>query len=147
MDEARRNGRKVVAHLHGGPALKVCIEAGVHSVEHGLLYTEDDVKLVAGSDTWLVFTTGVFQVATESPDTPEHYRAKSLAAQASSLKVRRWAKQYGVKIAVGTDTNHGRMDMEAAALVEAGWTPLEAIQVCTLKGAELCGLADRIGSL
>ena len=147
VDEARRNGRKVVAHLHGGPALKACIEAGVHSVEHGILYTEEDVKLVAGSETWLVFTTGVGQAAMENPDTPPHFVAKASAAQAKSLDVRKWAKQYGVKIAVGTDTNHGRMDVEAKALVEAGWTPMEAIQVCTIKGAELCGLDDQLGTL
>lgn len=147
VDEARRNGRKVVAHLHGGPALKVCIEAGVHSVEHGILYTEEDVKLVAGSPTWLVFTTGVGMVAMESPDTPAHFKAKSSAAHANSLKVRKWAKQYGVKVAVGTDTNHGRMDTEAKGLIEAGWSPMEAIQACTIKGAELCGLGDRTGTL
>lgn len=147
VDEARRNGRKVVAHLHGGPALKVCIEAGVHSVEHGILYTEEDVKLVANSPTWLVFTTGVGMVAMESPDTPAHFKAKAAAAHANGLKVRRWAKQYGVKVAVGTDTNHGRMDTEAKALIEAGWSPMEAIQACTIKGAELCGLGDRTGTL
>jgi len=147
VDEARRNGRKVAAHLHGGPALKVCIDAGVHSVEHGILYSEEDVKLVADSDTWLVFTTGVGQAAMESPDTPPHFVAKASAAQAKSLNVRKWAKQYGAKIAVGTDTYHGRMDVEAKALVEAGWTPMEALQVCTIKGAELCGLDGQLGTL
>lgn len=147
VDEARRNGRKVVAHLHGGPALKVCIEAGVHSVEHGILYTEEDVKLVANSPTWLVFTTGVGMVAMESPDTPAHFKAKAAASHANGLKVRKWAKQYGVKVAVGTDTNHGRMDTEAKALIEAGWSPMEAIQACTIKGAELCGLGDKTGTL
>lgn len=147
VDEARRNGRKVAAHLHGGPALKVCIEAGVHSVEHGILYTEDDVKLVAGSPTWLVLTTGVGMVAMQNPDTPAYYKAKASAAHAQGLKARKWAKQYGVKVAVGTDTNHGRMDVEAKALMEAGWSAMEAIQACTIKGAEVCGLVDKIGTI
>lgn len=147
VDEARRNGRKVVAHLHGGPALKTCLEAGVHSVEHGILYTEDDVKMVAAAETWLVFTTGVGLVAMNDPTTPEHYKKKSSAAHANGLKVRKWAKQYGVRVAVGTDTNHGRMDVEAQSLVEAGWTPMEAIQTCTASGAALCGLGDKTGTL
>ena len=147
VDEARRNGRNVVAHLHGGPALKVCVEAGVHSVEHGTLFTEEDVKLVAGSPTWLVFTTGFAMCALESPDAPPHYKEKARAGLANGLKVRKWAKQYGVKVAVGTDTNHGRMDAEAVALMEAGWTPMEAIQACTIKGAELCGLGDKTGTI
>lgn len=147
VDEARRNGRKVVAHLHGGPALKVCIDAGVHSVEHGILYTEEDVKLVANSPTWLVFTSGVGMVAMESPDAPAHFKAKASAAHANGLRVRKWAKQYGVKVAVGTDTNHGRMDTEAKALMEAGWTAMEALQACTIKGAEVCGLSDKTGTI
>lgn len=105
------------------------------------------MKLVANSSTWLVFTVGVGLVAMQSPDTPAHFKAKSGAAHANGLKVRKWAKQYGVKVAVGTDTNHGRMDTEAKALMEAGWTAMEAIQACTIKGAELCGLGDRTGSI
>ena len=147
VDEARRNGSRVVAHLHGGPALKTCVEAGVHSVEHGILYTEDDVKLLAGSPTWLVFTVGVGIAAMESPEVPQHFKKKAADAQANGAKVQKWAKKYGVKVAVGTDTYHGRMDVEAKALVEAGWTPMEALQVCTIKGAELCGLADKTGTI
>lgn len=86
-------------------------------------------------------------VAMERPDTLAHFKAKASASHANSLKVRKWAKQYGVKVAVGTDTNHGRMDTEAKALMEAGWTTMEAIQVYTIKGAELCGLCDKIGTI
>ncbi len=32
-------------------------------------------------------------------------------------------------------------------LVDAGFTPLEALRICTLNGATYLGLADRIGSL
>lgn len=43
----RRNERNVAAHIHGGTALKACLEAGVPSVEHGMLCTEENVTLVA----------------------------------------------------------------------------------------------------
>jgi imidazolonepropionase-like amidohydrolase len=36
---------------------------------------------------------------------------------------------------------------ESELLVEAGFTPLEAIRIATLNGATYLGLADRIGSI
>ncbi|MFT8246635.1 amidohydrolase family protein [Roseomonas sp. BN140053] len=147
IDEARRNGRKVAAHLHGGPGLKPAVAAGVHTVEHGILFTEEDVKLVAESGTWLITTVGVGEVAELDPATPPHYREKASRSNANGLQVRKWAKQYGVKVAVGNDTNHCRMDMEARALVEAGWSPMEALQALTIRGAEVCGMAERTGTL
>lgn len=147
MDEAHRAGRPVCAHIHGGPGLKVAVDAGVDTVEHGALLNEDDVEYLAKHDVWLVSTEGVGQVAANLPDTPEHYKRKAKAGHAHTLQVRRWAKSYGVKVAVGTDTNHARMDMEMQALLDAGWTPLEAIQALTLRGAELLGKQDELGTL
>ncbi len=147
VDEARRNGRKVAAHLHGGPGLKAAVEAGVHTVEHGILFTEEDVKLIAKAGTWLITTVGVGEVAESDPSTPAFYKEKATRANKNSLQVRKWAKQYGVKVAVGNDTNHCRMDTEARALIDAGWTPMEALQALTIRGAEVCGLADQVGTL
>jgi imidazolonepropionase-like amidohydrolase len=50
-------------------------------------------------------------------------------------------------VAVGNDTNHCRMDTEARALIEAGWSPMEALQALTVRGAEVCGLEDKVGTL
>jgi imidazolonepropionase-like amidohydrolase len=147
IDEARRNGRTVAAHLHGGTGLRVAVEAGVHTVEHGTLLTEEDVKLLAERGTWLITTVGVGEVAASDPATPAFYKEKTSRAHAQGLQVRKWAKQYGVPVAVGNDTNHGRMDTEARALIEAGWTPMEALQALTIRGAEVCGLAEEIGTL
>jgi imidazolonepropionase-like amidohydrolase len=147
IEEARRNGRKVAAHLHGGPGLKVAVAAGVHTVEHGKLFTEEDVKTVANSDTWLITTVGVGEVAANDPSAPAFYREKAARASANGLKVRKWAKEYGAKVAVGNDTNHCCMDTEARALIEAGWSPMEALQALTIRGAEVCGLEDKVGTL
>ena len=40
--------KKVMCHAHGGPALKAAIDAGVHSVDHGLLLGRH--ARVAGAD-------------------------------------------------------------------------------------------------
>jgi imidazolonepropionase-like amidohydrolase len=90
---------------------------------------------------------GVGEAALQDPSAPAFYKEKAARASANGLKVRKWAKQYGVKVAVGNDTNHCRMDMEAEALIEAGWSPMEALQALTIRGAEVCGLEDRVGTL
>jgi enamidase len=65
----------------------------------------------------------------------------------------RFARAGGLLVA-GTDpTGYGGVipgfsnQRQVELLVEAGFTPLEAIRVCTLNGATFLGKADRIGSL
>jgi imidazolonepropionase-like amidohydrolase len=65
----------------------------------------------------------------------------------------RFARAGGLLLA-GTDpTGYGGVipgysdQREVELLVEAGFTPLEAIKICTLNGATYLGRADRIGSL
>jgi imidazolonepropionase-like amidohydrolase len=55
-----------------------------------------------------------------------------------------------VKVAFGTDASvarHGTNAREFSLLVEAGFTPLEAIQAATVAAADHLGLAREIGSL
>jgi len=60
----------------------------------------------------------------------------------------------GGLLLVGTDPTGGggvipgfANHRELELLVEAGFTPLEAIRIATLNGATYLGLADRIGSI
>jgi imidazolonepropionase-like amidohydrolase len=63
----------------------------------------------------------------------------------------RIAKEYGVRLAVGTDyisrEQHGKNLEEIALMREAGLTPAEALLSATAGGAELCGVADDYGSI
>lgn len=147
IDEAHRAGRKVAAHIHGGPAAKICIEAGVDSLEHGARLTDEESHLLAESNTYLVSTGGLSMVALASDNIPDFYREKLEIARKSRALAMSRAYKYGTKIACGNDTNHGRMDLEMKALVEYGMTPLEAIRCGTRNGADLCGLLDVTGTL
>ena len=147
IDEAHRAGRKIAAHVHGGPAARICIEAGCDSIEHGLMLTSEEIKLLANSQTFLVSTAGLSVILLADETAPEFYREKSKDAYERSLNLLRQAKALGVRVACGNDTNHARMDLEIKALVDAGYTPLEAITVATRNGAELCGRLDEIGTL
>ena len=61
------------------------------------------------------------------------------------------ARDAGVRIATGCDwgdrRQHGRNLEEIALLHEAGMPVEEALLAATVSGAELCGVADRYGSV
>ncbi len=83
-------------------------------------------------------------------DTASVFRTLFTKDEAMEL---RFARAGGLLIA-GTDpTGYGGVipgysdQRELELLVEAGFTPLEAIRICTLNGATYLGRADRIGSI
>ena len=49
----------------------------------------------------------------------------------------------GARIAVGTDSMHGRLAFDVAKLVEWGASARDALSAATVGGAEACGLTDR----
>ena len=55
--------------------------------------------------------------------------------------------QHHLKIAYGLDDDPDFIDAEFAALVRGGMKPTEALQAATVRGAELLGLSDQIGSI
>jgi imidazolonepropionase-like amidohydrolase len=62
------------------------------------------------------------------------------------------AAKLGVKIVAGSDTGYGpnsiaRVSREVAVLVDAGLTPLQALQAATITNAEMLRLEQRIGAI
>lgn len=147
IDEAHRAGRKVSAHIHGGSALRAAVEASVDSIEHGGMLKDDDLQLMAEKGTYLVSTAGLAEVILADPDVPKFYHKKVKDSVERRIKIISKAREFGVKIAVGNDTNHAHMDMELKALTESGFTNMEAIVAATKNGADLCGILDQVGTL
>ncbi len=147
IDEAHRRGRKVAAHGHGGPGVAAAVRAGVDSIEHGLFLTMDDVALMVEHGTFLVVTAGSFYVIRESPHVPQFQKDKVGGAISDHRALLAQTVGSGLKVAVGTDENHGKLWFEINLLNEVGYEPLAAIAAATSSAAELLGLADRIGTL
>jgi imidazolonepropionase-like amidohydrolase len=147
IGEAHRAGRPIAAHAHGGPGVTVAVQNGVDTIEHGVLLTEEQVELIAGSDTILVSTEAVARAVAEMPGIPDHYRKKITSTIAASGQMLGWARKAGVTVAVGCDTAHARMDVEMAALVDAGWSPVQAITSLTLNGAKVIRRESDLGSV
>lgn len=150
VEEAERAGKYAAAHAHGGPGLRMAVEEGVRSIEHGALATDDDVALMIDRKAWLVCTfsvlfhpTGIEQGDAEDP--------------AIMDKVR-WARQVvnerfpdilrsGVCFAVGTDSMHGLMWYEVETLVRLGVAPKDVLLAATRWGAEACRVEREVGTI
>ena len=152
--EAGRKRKGVSAHAYGGPGLTNAVEAGVRSIEHGGFLTEEQAALMAQRGCYLVPTLSAMRDcltwAQEGSLTPTQCR-KILDLDLDLGACVRVAKEYGVPLASGTDyisrTQHGRNLEELTLMRESGLTPEETLLVATRGGAELCGVADRLGRL
>lgn len=154
ISEAHRNQLPIAGHIHGGPVTPLAVNAGLDTLEHGGFLTEEDLDLLAEKKTWLVITQALAVAKLEKfkgeggKGVPRSYIEKIEKALHSKGQVVRMAREKGVPVAIGNDTNHGRWDMEIERLIEpGGFTPLEALQAATLNGASLCGIAHQTGSL
>ena len=56
VEEAERAGKYAAAHAHGGVGLRIAVEEGVATIEHGALATDEDVALMIDRRAWLICT-------------------------------------------------------------------------------------------
>lgn len=147
VDEAHREGKRAAAHGYGGPAVLHAVEAGLDSLEHAAMCSPTELEAMASKGTYLVCTYGVMEHVVATPGIPEFFREKGKQVLARYVETLSKARTIGVKVAVGGDTYHADPGAELAALVKAGFTPMEALQAATRNGAELCGLLGQVGTL
>src|SRR5204863_19585 len=143
LDEPHALARRVMCQAVGGPGLRLAIEAGVDSIEHGCYLDEDPelIPMMAERGIFLVPTLTVYEYHRESA-TP-HVRERARALRAHHLESVRHALAAGVKVVAGTDAGgHGHPNnaLELEHLIAAGMTPMQALQAATRLAAECLGL-------
>lgn len=149
VEEAQfRNGVKVMAHAQGLEGIKNCVEAGIHSIEHGIYLDDEVIEQMKAKGTYLVPTllapVSVIEFADElgisavglqkSKEVMDDHRASFTKAY-----------EAGVNIAMGTDAGvfkHGTNLRELELMVESGATPMDAIVISTKNAAECMGIED-----
>ena len=150
VDEAQAQGKLTMCHALGGPGLRMCIEAGVGSVEHGCYLADDPdlLKMMADSNTFFTPTFEVYEF--HSAISAPHVRARSEALFHTHQESLHRAVTAGTKITAGTDAGgfvHGDNAREIELMVERGLTPMQAIQTATGWAAECIGLVKEIGTV
>ena len=154
-DEAHRWGKKVAAHAYSAASVSACVMAGVDSIEHGAMIDEPTIALMAERGAALVPTMTAFNNYL-LPGAEERFPAYRLARGRPMAQLQRGNFQkyleYGLKIATGSDGPRpgslpGSSALEMQLLVDAGMTPMQAIQAATKNAAEVLDLGNDIGTV
>jgi imidazolonepropionase-like amidohydrolase len=106
VEEAQGRGTYAMAHVYTDEGVRRCLLAGVRSIEHANFVSEETVVMMAQSRVYLDLTfISLVQRIESAPETglPESIVENLRATVAKGRQVYRWAKRYGVPIALGTD--------------------------------------------
>jgi imidazolonepropionase-like amidohydrolase len=155
VEVAHRMGRQVTAHAHGADGINAFLRAGGDSIEHGTYLDAESIRLMRQSGAWLVPTLLAGDYVARMASGPDNFftpaqTAKALEAGPRMLAMAGRAHDGGVRIAFGTDSGvsaHGDNAQEFALLVQAGLTPLEAIQAATVGAAEHLRISNEAGRI
>jgi imidazolonepropionase-like amidohydrolase len=150
--EAHKLGVPVAAHAIGREGIRNCLKAGVDTIEHGQQLTPDLADELAAYGGSLIPTLFVYSQIAEKSAIPEYARAKARALLPEHEGAVEAARTAGVPIGAGSDagsplTPHGSLIEELLALVNAGFTPLEALRCATDEAAQILSLGDEVGSI
>ncbi len=147
-------GMTTAAHAHGDEGMRRAVLAGINSIEHGTLMSEETMDLMKQKGTYYVPTISAGRFVAEKAKIPGYYPAmvvpKALAIGPQIEKTFAEAYKRGVKIAFGTDAGvfpHGDNGKEFQYMVEAGMPPMAAIKSATMEAAKLLNIDDQLGSI
>lgn len=141
VDEAARAHRVVAAHCHSKESILNALHAGVKTIEHGSYLDEECIALMKEKNAILVATRQIVEdiIDTLKGKIPEEYYRKAMDINTAHKKAYALAVQSGVRCALGSDTDSGRGSRELVFAVEAGMTPLQAIEASTATAPETLG--------
>jgi imidazolonepropionase-like amidohydrolase len=154
IETAKDYGMHTAAHAHGAVGMKRAVLAGITTIEHGTLMTEEIMDLMKQKGTYFVPTITAGKFVAEQAKIPGYYhplvvpKAVAIGPQIQLT----YAKAYkrGVKIAFGTDAGvyfHGNNAQEFASMVEGGMPAMEAIKCATAVNATILEMGDKLGTL
>lgn len=151
VGEAARAERIVAAHCHGKPGIVAALRAGCTTIEHGSYLDEETADLMLERSAILVPTRYILErLISFGPkmNIPDYAYRKVVAIGDQHKRSLRLAIRKGVRIALGTDiwstgegtiAPWGQNAQELVHLVDAGMTPLQAIEAATANGPATLG--------
>ncbi len=145
VEEAARHGMHVAAHAHGTEGINAAVRAGVTSIEHGSMLSDESISLMLEHGTYLVPTTYLVD-ALNLDILPPPIRSKAEIVLPLARESLRKAIRAGVNIAFGTDAAvypHGDNAKEFGVMVDLGMSPIDALRAATTTAVGLLGYDDR----
>lgn len=153
IETAKTRQLTVAAHAHAIEGIKQALRLGVNSVEHSTFADAEAFELYVKNDIFMVPTIAVqdnvirdYEKATDPA--MRHVMENAISSHPEAV---RGAYRAGVKIAAGSDAgviSHGDNANELIWYVnKVGMTPEDALVSATIRGAELIGKSDELGTL
>ena len=152
-DEAHMAGRKIAAHAHGAEGIKNAILAGVDSIEHASLASDEDIQLALQHGTYFdmdIYNDDYLLGKAIEFGLPQENIDKEKMVGRIQRETFQKAVKAGVKMAFGTDAGvypHGDNARQLATMVRFGMTPAQAIRTATQNSAELIGRSKDVGTI
>ncbi|MEO1553606.1 MAG: amidohydrolase family protein [Pseudomonadota bacterium] len=153
VDEAQLLDLKVAVHAHGPRGIASAIEAGVDSVEHASMITDESITQAVEQGTYLsmdIYVSDYILSEGEAAGILEESLAKERMVGQVQRERFQAAHRAGANMAFGSDAGvypHGTNARQFAKMVEWGMSPMQAIQTATLSNATLFGIEEEIGSI
>ncbi|WP_375578601.1 amidohydrolase family protein [Marivirga tractuosa] len=154
VETANDYGMLTAAHAHGDEGMQRAIRAGIKTIEHGTLMSEETMELMKEYDAYYVPTITAGKSVAELAEIEGYYpevivpKAKAIGPKIQDTFGKAYKK--GVNIAFGTDAGvfvHGNNGKEFGYMVEAGMKPMESIISATITPAKLLNVYDKYGSI
>jgi imidazolonepropionase-like amidohydrolase len=156
MDAARQAGRPVAAHAHSIAAIRLALESGARTIEHGAYFDAANARLFKAKGAYLVPTAYVAEFVGSQL---EKFSAEPGRLPPADLK--RWTEaalaapgrawRAGVRLGVGSDsgsTNDAHATAREIELFVASGVPAaEALKAATLTNAQILGLDHELGRI
>ncbi|WP_396635660.1 amidohydrolase family protein [Maribacter sp. R77961] len=151
---AKNYGFSVAAHAHGDEGMKLAIQGGVNTIEHGSFMSEETMELMVEKKCYLIPTISagkqVAEKAKEPGFFPEVVARKALEIGPIHQSTMAKAYKKGVPMGFGTDAGvfpHGKNAIEFGYLLEAGIPVKESLKAATIINAQLLGMENELGKI
>jgi len=150
IDTAHQIGRPVAVHAASDAGVRMAVEAGVDSVEHGYGATAATFRLLKQHGTAYEPTLTAVDATSEYF---QHYvpgKSEATPAMKEAERAFRTALKVGVTIGNGSDVGvfaHGTNWREPVAMVRDGMTPAQALHAATDVAAKILRQSQHFGRI
>jgi imidazolonepropionase-like amidohydrolase len=155
VQAAENWGTYVTVHAYTDKAIRQAVDAGVKCIEHGQLMTKDTAKLLAEKNIWLSLQPFLKEEGSNQEEGPNQEKLEEVMK--GTTNAYKWAKEYGIKTAFGTDAlsateGASRQGVDLAKLAtlykdedkkERLYTNAEILKMATEDNAELLELSGK----
>ena len=150
---AKQRGVKVTAHVHSDQSGRDAILAGVNSLEHASLLSDETIALAVDNDVALsmdVYNGTYTDTVGREQGYPEVFIQRNYETTEAQRLVFEKAVAAGATLLYGTDAGvlpHDMGGWQFGIMVERGMTPMQAIKSATSIAAHHMELDDKVGAL